>query len=111
MMQVDQLVVTCAHVAVAQALPSKLHVCMLPCAATDSTMVQLQMSFDMADSTSGLPRIWSAEEPHLYVLVISLVDADGGHIESESCQVIHVWHQQPDCFVLHALGLITRQHV
>jgi beta-galactosidase len=46
-----------------------------------------KISFDMAESGSGLPRLWSAETPHLYVLVLSLVDEAGVHIESESCQV------------------------
>lgn len=45
-----------------------------------------QISYDMADSAAGLPRLWSAETPHLYLLVVSLVGADGAHIESESCQ-------------------------
>lgn len=46
-----------------------------------------KMSYDLADSASGLPRLWSAETPHLYVLVLTLVGPDGTHIESESCQV------------------------
>lgn len=46
-----------------------------------------QIFYNMADSASGLPRLWSAETPHLYVLVLSLVDKAGQHIESESCQV------------------------
>lgn len=46
----------------------------------------LQISYDMSKSVAGL-HLWSAETPHLYVLVLSLVDKSGAHIESESCQV------------------------
>ena len=55
----------------------------------------MQISHDFAGS---LPQLWSAEEPHLYVLVLSLLAADGSWIESESCQV-----QAPECdhFLVH----------
>src|SRR5690625_7872047 len=33
------------------------------------------------------PLKWSAEHPHLYTLVLSLVDATGNVIETESCKV------------------------
>lgn len=33
------------------------------------------------------PALWSAEEPNLYILVLSLIAPDGSHVESESCQV------------------------
>lgn len=33
------------------------------------------------------PALWSAEEPNLYILVLSLLNPDGAHVESESCQV------------------------
>lgn len=33
------------------------------------------------------PALWSAEEPSLYILVLSLIAPDGSHVESESCQV------------------------
>lgn len=47
----------------------------------------LQISYDMSESVAGLLHLWSAETPHLYVLVLSLVDKSGAHVESESCQV------------------------
>ena len=33
------------------------------------------------------PLLWSAEEPNLYVLVLSLLDDAGQLVEAESCQV------------------------
>lgn len=45
-----------------------------------------QIYWDMA-SHGGMPLLWSAEEPNLYVLVLTLVDKDGEHLESESAQV------------------------
>ena len=33
------------------------------------------------------PLLWSAEEPNLYVLVLSLLDDKGQLVEAESCQV------------------------
>ena len=33
------------------------------------------------------PRLWSAETPHLYRLVISLIDASGALLEAEACDV------------------------
>ena len=46
----------------------------------------LQVEIDMAASAQ-LPALWSAEEPNLYVLVISVVTTDGAHLDSESVQV------------------------
>ena len=46
----------------------------------------LQIEIDMA-ATAQLPALWSAEEPNLYVLVISVVTTDGAHLDSESVQV------------------------
>lgn len=40
----------------------------------------------MSLGSSG-PALWSAEEPNLYILVLSLIAPDGSHVESESCQV------------------------
>ena len=40
----------------------------------------------MQQGSAG-PALWSAEEPNLYILVLSLIGPDGSHIESESCQV------------------------
>lgn len=45
-----------------------------------------QIEIDMAAS-AHLPALWSAEEPNLYVLVLSVVSADGEHLDSESVQV------------------------
>lgn len=41
----------------------------------------------MAEARRGLPLLWSAESPHLYVLCISLLDPQGHVIDSESCTV------------------------
>ena len=38
-------------------------------------------------ATAQLPALWSAEEPNLYVLIISVVTTDGAHLDSESVQV------------------------
>ena len=56
----------------------------------------------MMDSGEG-PRLWSAEEPHLYVLVLSLLNKDKSLIEAESCQVLY----HPICrpHVLHSSAL------
>ena len=46
----------------------------------------MQVDIDMA--TAGrLPALWSAEEPNLYILVLSLVTKQGEHLDSESTQV------------------------
>ena len=45
-----------------------------------------QVAWDMLEGGQA-PELWSAEEPNLYVLVLSLLDEAGGLIESESCQV------------------------
>lgn len=39
-------------------------------------------------ASEHLPALWSAEEPNLYVLVLSVVTTDGEHLDSESVQVI-----------------------
>ena len=46
----------------------------------------MQIEIDMA-AAAQLPALWSAEEPNLYVLVISVVTSDGAHLDSESVQV------------------------
>ena len=38
-------------------------------------------------AAAQLPALWSAEDPNLYVLVISVVTTDGAHLDSESVQV------------------------
>ena len=48
--------------------------------------MHLQIKIDMAAS-AHLPALWSAEEPNLYVLVLSVVKTDGEHLDSESVQV------------------------
>ena len=45
----------------------------------------MQVSMDMM--TDEPPLLWSAEEPNLYVLVLSLLDKQKNLIEAESCQV------------------------
>lgn len=47
----------------------------------------LQGSWDMMLQGKAGPALWSAEEPNLYILVLSLIAPDGSHVESESCQV------------------------
>ena len=51
------------------------------------TLLHLQIEIDMAAS-AHLPALWSAEEPNLYVLVLSVVSTAGEHLDSESVQVI-----------------------
>ncbi|KAA6422205.1 MAG: hydrolyzing O-glycosyl compounds [Trebouxia sp. A1-2] len=46
-----------------------------------------QGSWSMMSLGSSGPALWSAEEPNLYILVLSLIAPDGSHVESESCQV------------------------
>lgn len=47
-----------------------------------------QVGWDMmADGQGQPPALWSAEEPHLYYLVLTLRAKDGSIIECESCQV------------------------
>ncbi|EIE18998.1 hypothetical protein COCSUDRAFT_20201 [Coccomyxa subellipsoidea C-169] len=49
---------------------------------------QLARSVDIDMATAGrLPALWSAEEPNLYILVLSLVTKQGEHLDSESTQV------------------------
>ena len=47
----------------------------------------LQGSWDLMLQGEAGPALWSAEEPNLYILVLSLIAPDGSHVESESCQV------------------------
>ncbi len=46
-----------------------------------------QGSWNMMEQGSSGPALWSAEEPNLYILVLSLIAPNGSHVESESCQV------------------------
>ena len=46
----------------------------------------MQIDMDLADE-GKLPALWSAEEPHLYILVLTLLGKDGEHLDSESTQV------------------------
>lgn len=55
-------------------------------------VLALQGSWDMMLQGEAGPALWSAEEPNLYILVLSLIAPDGSHMESESCQV----HTQTD---------------
>lgn len=47
----------------------------------------MQIEIDMAAS-AHLPALWSAEEPNVYVAVLSVVTKDGQHLDSESTQVV-----------------------
>jgi len=40
-----------------------------------------------SSSSSHTLQLWSAEEPHLYLLVVKLVDGGGQVVEVEGCQV------------------------
>ena len=42
----------------------------------------------MMQQSNGPPLLWSAEEPHLYVLVLSVLTSSGDVIEAESTQVL-----------------------
>ena len=53
----------------------------------DTSLLHLQIEIDMAAS-EHLPALWSAEEPNLYVLVLSVVSTAREHLDSESVQVI-----------------------
>lgn len=53
----------------------------------------MQLDIDMMMEGEP-PLLWSAEEPHLYALVISLLDKEKTLLEAESCQV--------GCSLLHA---------
>ena len=50
------------------------------------SVLRSQIEIDMAAS-AHLPALWSAEEPNLYVLVLSVVRTGGEHLDSESVQV------------------------
>lgn len=56
-----------------------------------------QVSWDMMQGEEP-PQLWSAEEPNLYVLVLSLLDGEKKLLEAESCQVRHLCllHNQHD---------------
>ncbi len=43
--------------------------------------------FGLLSSTVKNPRKWSAEDPYLYTLVLTLTDDRGKHLESRSCRV------------------------
>ena len=47
----------------------------------------MQASWDMLREGTQAPRLWSAEEPNLYILVLSLLSPQGDVIEAESTQV------------------------
>ena len=67
----------------------------------------VQGSWNMMEVGSSGPSLWSAEEPHLYILVLSLIAPDGSHLESESCQVNIVLAAQPKPeYADHALLIV-----
>ena len=59
----------------------------------------------MMDQGSSGPALWSAEEPNLYILVLSLMAPDGSHVESESCQVRKLQQQPLLCFSVAQMAL------
>lgn len=46
-----------------------------------------RLSTDVLSLPGGPPALWSAERPHLYLLLLALVGKDGGAVEYEACQV------------------------
>ncbi len=54
---------------------------------TVSLSLVMQVNIDMS-AAGSLPALWNAEEPNLYILVLSLVTQDGEHLDSESTQVL-----------------------
>lgn len=55
--------------------------------ACSGSVCAVQGAWDMMQQGDAGPALWSAEEPNLYILVLSLIAPDGSHVESESCQV------------------------
>ncbi|KAF3772816.1 Beta-galactosidase [Nymphaea thermarum] len=56
-----------------------------------------------------MPKLWSAERPNLYVLVIVLKDASGSIIECESCQVgIRQISQAPKQLLVNGNAVMVR---
>ncbi len=47
----------------------------------------MQVNIDMS-AACGLPALWSAEEPNLYIVVLSLVTQHGELLDNESTQVL-----------------------
>ena len=46
-----------------------------------------RLSTDVLSLPGGPPALWSAERPHLYLLLLALVGKDGAAVEYEACQV------------------------
>ncbi len=63
-----------------------------------------QIEIDMA-AAAQLPALWSAEEPNLYVLVISVVTTDGAHLDSESVQVLFLSPAASACCITLVIHL------
>lgn len=63
------------------------HWCVWEACSNTHAVFALQGSWDMMLQGEAGPALWSAEEPNLYILVLSLIAPDGSHVESESCQV------------------------
>lgn len=53
----------------------------------------------------GPPRLWSAEDPALYILVISLITPEGQTLECESCQVRFAREEQFSSFMLFGIEI------
>ena len=51
----------------------------------------------MLKQSGGPPLLWSAEEPHLYVLVLSVLTDSGDVIEAESTQVLTLLQMPAAC--------------
>ena len=49
--------------------------------------LRAQIDIDLM-AKGGQPALWSAEEPHLYILVLTLLDRQGEHLDTESTQVL-----------------------
>lgn len=55
----------------------------------------LQLRLDVREVLGQLPLLWSAEDPALYTLVVTLKNEEGTELEHEACQVSinNAWHQ------------------
>eukprot|EP00884_Botryococcus_braunii_P014326 jgi/Botrbrau1/22895/Bobra.0065s0048.1 len=58
-----------------------------------------RVSLDVLEA-AGQVHLWSAEEPNLYILVLTLLDKAGSPLESESCQVGVRRVEMRDCQLL-----------
>ena len=51
-------------------------------------LMRVQVDMDLM-AGGRQPVLWSAEEPNLYILVLTLVNSQGQHLDTESTQARH----------------------